>query len=163
TLVIGSRGSALALWQARAGSAMLEAAHDGVSCPIEGIKTTGAGMREASLPAIARKGGFTQKIEDALLDPRLARAGDSPQELPPALPDGLAIGAITEREDPRDAFVARHGLASLAELPHGARLGTSSPRRRTQLRAWRQDLELVELRGNVDTRLRKIESEGLDG
>jgi hydroxymethylbilane synthase len=163
TLVIGSRGSALALWQARAVAAMLEGAHEGLSCRIEIIKTTGDVMREASLTAIAGKGVFTKEIEEALLDRRVDLAVHSLKDLPTALPEGLAIGAITEREDPRDAFVGRRDLASLEELPAGARLGTSSPRRRSQLHAWRPDLELVELRGNVDTRLCKIETEGLDG
>src|SRR3954470_4803820 len=112
-LVIGSRGSALALWQARAVSAMLEAAHPGLTCRIEIIKTTGDVMREASLAAIAGKGVFTKEIEEALLDRRVDLAVHSLKDLPTALPDGLALGAITEREDPRDAFVARRGIGSL--------------------------------------------------
>jgi hydroxymethylbilane synthase len=162
TLVIGSRGSALALWQSRAVAAQLEREHPGLSCRIEIIKTTGDVMRDASLVAIAGKGVFTKEIEDAMLDGRVDVAVHSLKDLPTTLPDGLALAAITEREDPRDALIARPGIASADDLPLGARVGTSSPRRRVQLLAWRPDLELVELRGNVDTRIRKIETDGLD-
>lgn len=162
-LTIGSRGSALALWQARAVAAMLESAHGGLACSIEIIKTTGDVLREASLTAIAGKGVFTKEIEEALLDRRVDLAVHSLKDLPTTLPDGLTIGAITKREDPRDAFIARPGVTTLDALPEGARIGTSSPRRRSQMLAWRGDLELVDLRGNVDTRLRKIETDGLDG
>jgi len=162
-LVIGSRGSALAMWQSEAVARALESAHSGLKCRIEVIKTTGDIMVEASLVAIAGKGVFTKEIEDAMLEGRVDVAVHSLKDLPTVLPDGLTLGAITKREDPRDAFCARPGIASLAELPDRARIGTSSPRRRVQLRAWRPDIECVDLRGNVDTRLRKIESEGLDG
>ncbi len=163
TIRIGSRGSALALWQSRAVAAMLEAAHPGLECTIEIIKTTGDVLRDASLTAIAGKGVFTKEIEDALLDRRVDLAVHSLKDLPTALPEGLALGAITEREDPRDAFCGAPGVEGFASLRPGARVGTSSPRRRSQLLAWRGDLELVDLRGNVDTRLRKIETESLDG
>src|SRR5215217_108937 len=109
SLTIGSRGSALALWQARAVAAMLEMAHPGVACRIEIIKTTGDVMREASLTAIAGKGVFTKEIEDALLDGRVDLAVHSLKDLPTTLPDGLSISAICEREDPRDALVLRAG------------------------------------------------------
>jgi hydroxymethylbilane synthase len=163
SLTIGSRGSALALWQARTVARLLEASHDGLACHIEIIKTTGDVLREASLTAIAGKGVFTKEIEDALLDRRVDLAVHSLKDLPTSRPPGLALGAIGEREDPRDAFVARDGIDSLERVPEGGRIGTSSPRRRSQLAAWRPDLELLDLRGNVDTRLRKIETEGLDG
>lgn len=163
SLTIGSRGSALALWQSRAVAALLESAHPGLSCRIEVVKTTGDIMRDASLTAIAGKGVFTKEIEEAMLDGRVDLAVHSLKDLPTALPAGLVLAAITEREDPRDAFVARPGVDALDRLAAGARIGTSSPRRRSQLLAWRPELELVELRGNVDTRLRKIETERLDG
>lgn len=162
-LVIGSRGSALAMWQSEAMARAIEAAHPGLECRIDVIKTTGDVMVEASLVAIAGKGVFTKEIEDAMLDGRVDIAVHSLKDLPTTLPPGLELGAITKREDPRDAFCARPGVSSVVDLPEGARIGTSSPRRRAQLLAWRPDLELVDLRGNVDTRLRKIESEGLDG
>jgi hydroxymethylbilane synthase len=162
-LTIGSRGSALALRQSRMVAALLEAAHPGLACHIEIIKTTGDIMREASLTAIAGKGVFTKEIEEALLDGRADLAVHSLKDLPTTLPPGLALAAITEREDPRDALVARAGVSGLADLPPNATIGTSSPRRRVQLGAWRRDLRIVDLRGNVDTRLRKIETENLDG
>lgn len=162
-IVIGSRGSALALWQSEAMKAALESAHPGLSCRIEIIKTTGDVMLDASLVAIAGKGVFTKEIEDAMLDGRVDVAVHSLKDLPTQLPPGLTLAAITKREDPRDAFCARAGIASIMELPESARIGTSSPRRRAQLLAFRPDLQILELRGNVDTRLRKIESEGLDG
>ena len=112
-IVIGSRGSALALWQSRAVAAALEAAHPDLSCRIEVIKTTGDMRREASLVAIAGKGVFTKEIEDAMLDGKVDLAVHSLKDLPTTLPPGLALGAITEREDPRDALVARPGIASL--------------------------------------------------
>lgn len=163
TIRIGSRGSALALWQSRMVARMLEAAHPGLTCVIEIIKTTGDIQLDASLVAISGKGAFTKEIEDAMLADRVDLAVHSLKDLPTTLPDGLALVAITEREDPRDAFVGGAGICSLAGVPEGGRIGTSSPRRRAQLLALRPDLELAEIRGNVDTRLRKIESEGLDG
>ncbi|HQR37561.1 MAG TPA: hydroxymethylbilane synthase [Blastocatellia bacterium] len=162
-VVIGSRGSALALWQSRAVAALLEKAHPGLSCHIEIIKTTGDRLHDASLVAISGKGVFTKEIEDAMLDGRVDFAVHSLKDLPTTLPPGLALGAVTEREDPRDALAARAGVDSLSGIPRGGRVGTSSPRRRCQLAALRPDIELVELRGNVDTRLAKIETEGLDG
>lgn len=162
TLTIGSRGSALALWQSRSIASQLEAAHPGLSCHIEIIKTTGDILREASLVKIAGKGVFTKEIEDAILDHRVDLAVHSLKDLPTQLPDGLTLAAITQREDPRDAFVARESIASLSQLPERALIGTSSVRRQMQLRAWRPDLQIVELRGNVDTRLRKLVDENLD-
>jgi hydroxymethylbilane synthase len=110
TLTIGSRGSALALWQSRAVAAMLEAAHPGLACAIEIIKTTGDVRHDASLMALAGKGAFTKEIEDAMLDGRVDLAVHSLKDLPTTLPEGLALGAVTEREDPRDAFIGRPGV-----------------------------------------------------
>lgn len=161
-LRIGSRGSALALWQSRHVAAALTAAHPGLTCEIEIIKTTGDKLSEASLVAISGKGVFTKEIEDAMLDGRVDLAVHSLKDLPTTLPPGLALAAVGEREDPRDALVARAGIRGIDEIPEGGRVGTSSPRRRSQLHALRPDLELLELRGNVDTRIRKIETERLD-
>jgi hydroxymethylbilane synthase len=144
-------------------AALLEASHTGLTCSIQIIKTTGDVMRAAPLTASAGKGVFTKEIEEAILDGRVDLAVHSLKDLPTALPPGLALVAIGEREDPRDALVARPGIGALGELPEAAVIGTSSPRRRAQLLAWRPDLRLVDLRGNVDTRLRKLVSEGLDG
>jgi hydroxymethylbilane synthase len=154
-LTIASRGSQLALWQARWVEARL--ADLGHQCSIEIIKTTGDKITDtplAQLGAAARgKGLFTKEIEEALLDGRADLAVHSLKDLPTELPDGLALAAIPEREDPRDAIIGR----TLAELEPGATVGTSSLRRAAQLRRLRPDLQIESIRGNVDTRLRKLE------
>lgn len=160
-LIIGSRGSALALWQSNWIKSELESLHEGLTVEIEIIKTTGDKLREASLVKIAGKGVFTKEIEEALLERRVDLAVHSLKDLPTTLPDGLHLAAVTEREDPRDAFLVGAPLAenvkTLLDLPQGARVGTSSPRRAAQLRHLRPDLEILELRGNVETRLRKLD------
>jgi hydroxymethylbilane synthase len=150
TLTIGSRGSQLALWQARHVAGLLE--HPGVSTRIEIIKTTGDYLQTASLAQTGGKGLFTKEIEEALIAGTIDLAVHSLKDLPTASSPGLAIAAIPEREDPRDALVGK----SLEELPHGARVGTSSGRRAAQLRLLRPDLKIQPVRGNVDTRLRKL-------
>jgi hydroxymethylbilane synthase len=161
-LIIGSRGSALALWQANWVKAELERRHDGMTVGIEIIRTTGDKLTEASLVKIAGKGVFTKEIEEALLERRVDLAVHSLKDLPTTLPDGLHVAAVTEREDPRDALVVHQSLIdrvrSIAELPEGARVGTSSPRRAAQLRHLRPDFQILELRGNVETRLRKLDA-----
>ena len=149
-LVIASRGSQLALWQARWVAAKLTAA--GHECRIEIIKTTGDQITGVPLSKIGTKGLFTKEIEEALLDGRADLAVHSLKDLPTELPAGLVLAAIPEREDPRDAVVG----VRLAELPEGAKVGTSSLRRSAQLRRLRPDLILESIRGNVDTRLRKL-------
>jgi hydroxymethylbilane synthase len=149
-LVIGSRGSQLALWQAHYVRERLEAR--GAECSIEIIKTTGDKISDVPLAKVGTKGLFTKEIEEALLDGRIDLAVHSLKDLPTELPDGLAISAIPQREDPRDALVG----AKLAELATGAKVGTSSLRRVAQLRALRLDLAVESVRGNVDTRLRKL-------
>ncbi len=148
-LVIGSRGSQLALWQANWVKARLEEL--GEQCRIDIIKTTGDKITDVPLAKVGTKGLFTKEIEEALLDGRIDLAVHSLKDLPTELPDGLAIAAIPAREDPRDALVGH----KLADLPHGARVGTSSLRRVAQLRAVRPDLAIESVRGNLDTRLRK--------
>ncbi|MCU1235044.1 MAG: hydroxymethylbilane synthase, partial [Candidatus Solibacter sp.] len=133
-LVIASRGSQLALWQAHWVEAQLQAA--GHECRIEVIKTTGDKITDVPLAKVGTKGLFTKEIEEALLDGRAQLAVHSLKDLPTELPDGLVLGAIPEREDPRDAIVGK----TLAELPLGAKVGTSSLRRSAQLRALRPDL-----------------------
>ncbi len=149
TLTIGSRGSQLALWQARHVASRLDAL--GVATRLEIIKTTGDRLQTASLPQAGGKGLFTKEIEDALLDGSIDLAVHSLKDLPTETPTGLAIAAIPEREDPRDALLGRR----LDELPPGARVGTSSSRRAAQLRVLRRDLAIESIRGNVDTRIRK--------
>lgn len=154
---IGSRGSQLALWQANHIADALRGARHEVS--IEIIRTTGDALQNVAFNKVGTKGMFTKEIEEALLDNRIDLAVHSLKDLPTELAAPFAIAAIPARVDPRDAFVSvQHD--SFAALPPGARIGTSSLRRQSQLRAQRRDIELVEFRGNVDTRLRKL-SEGL--
>jgi hydroxymethylbilane synthase len=150
-LVIGSRGSQLALWQARWVSSRL--ADAGIESRIEIIKTTGDKVTSVPLANVGGKGLFTKEIEDALLAGQVDLAVHSLKDLPTEVPDGLEITAIPQREDPRDAMVG----STLAGLRRGAKVGTSSLRRTSQLRRLRPDLEIESVRGNVDTRLRKLD------
>jgi hydroxymethylbilane synthase len=150
-LVIGSRGSQLALWQARWVQGRLAAL--GFESRIEIIKTTGDQVTSVPLSSVGGKGLFTKEIEEALLVRQVDLAVHSLKDLPTEIPAGLEITAIPEREDPRDAMVGR----TLAELGDGARVGTSSLRRSAQLRRLRPDLQVESVRGNVDTRLRKLD------
>ena len=150
-LTIGSRGSQLALWQARWIQARLEAA--GEQCRIEIIHTTGDKITDVALSKVGTKGLFTKEIEEALLAGAIDVAVHSLKDMPTELPPGLTLAAIPEREDPRDALIGR----CLAELPQQAKIGTSSLRRSAQLRALRSDLEIENIRGNLDTRLRKLD------
>jgi hydroxymethylbilane synthase len=159
-LVIGTRGSALALWQTNWVKSRLEELHPGLKVEITIIKTTGDKLQTASLAQIGGKGVFTKELEDALLDGRVDLAVHSLKDLPTRLPDGLHLSAVTEREDVRDALIVgeplKGAVTSITDLPDGARIGTSSLRRAAQLRFQRPDLEILELRGNVETRLRKL-------
>jgi hydroxymethylbilane synthase len=157
-LIIGSRGSKLALWQAEQARARLQALNPQLDLHIEIIKTTGD-VKNDPLSVIGGKGVFTKELEDALLDGRIDIAVHSLKDLPTILPDGLSIAAICEREDARDALVWREGVehGSLLQLPHGAVVGTSSQRRLAQLKALRGDVVVRDLRGNVDTRIRKLD------
>jgi len=150
-LVIASRGSQLALWQARWVQGQLAAR--GHECRIEIIKTTGDKITDVPLAKVGTKGLFTKEIEEALLDGRADLAVHSLKDLPTELPEGLVIAAVPEREDPRDAVVGKR----LDELAHGALVGTSSLRRSAQLKKLRPDLRIESVRGNVDTRLRKLD------
>ena len=157
-LVIGSRGSKLALWQAEQARARLQALNPQSQIEIQIIKTTGD-VKNDPLSVIGGKGVFTKELEDALLDGRIDIAVHSLKDLPTVLPDGLTIAAICEREDARDALVLRAGAEgrTLMDLPHGAVVGTSSQRRLAQLKALRRDVVVKDLRGNVDTRIRKLD------
>jgi hydroxymethylbilane synthase len=156
TLVIGSRGSKLALWQAEHVKAQLQALNGSVEFRIDIIKTTGD-VKSAPLSEIGGKGVFTKEIEDALSDGRIDIAVHSLKDLPTLVPAELQLAAISEREDPRDAILCMQPLPSLQALPSRATIGTSSPRRMAQLRHLRSDLVIEELRGNVDTRIRKLD------
>src|SRR5215813_12624977 len=150
-LVIASRGSQLALWQAHWVQHRLEKA--GHECHIEIIKTTGDKITDVPLAKVGTKGLFTKEIEEALLDGRADLAVHSLTDLPTELPEGLVLAAIPEREDPRDAILG----CKLNDLPAGAKVGTSSLRRASQLRRLRPDLIIESVRGNLDTRVRKLE------
>jgi len=150
-LVIGSRGSQLALWQAKWIAVRL--AERGVETRIEIIKTTGDKITDVPLAKVGTKGLFTKEIEEALLDGRIDLAVHSLKDLPTEVPDGLTIAAIPEREDPRDAMVG----SLLMDLRAGAKVGTSSLRRAAQLRVVRKDLLIESVRGNLDTRVRKLD------
>ncbi len=152
-LRIGSRGSQLALWQAHHVAGLLR--EQGHSVEIEIIKTTGDRLQETSFAEVGSKGMFTKEIEEALADGRIDLAVHSLKDLPTELLEPFALAATPPRVDARDVFVSVHH-AQLALLPRGARVGTSSQRRRAQLGALRPDVEAVEFRGNVDTRLRKL-------
>lgn len=156
-LRIGTRGSPLALWQANETARLLKAAFPGLETAIVTIKTTGDRIQDRNLSEAGGKGLFTKEIEEALLDRSVDLAVHSMKDVPTWLPDGLGIVTVLPREDPRDALIARGGAASLAALPRGAKIGTSSLRRAAQLKAKRPDLAVVEFRGNVETRLAKLE------
>jgi hydroxymethylbilane synthase len=149
-MIIGSRGSALAMWQARYVAGRLE--QNGIQAEIRIIKTTGDHLQTASLTGAGGKGLFTKEIEDALLSGEIDVAVHSLKDLPTQSPAGLVIAANPEREDARDVLVGH----TLTSLPAGARVGTSSSRRTAQLLALRADVQPVAIRGNVDTRLRKL-------
>jgi hydroxymethylbilane synthase len=151
---IGSRGSQLALWQANHIADALRS--QGHEVGIEIIRTTGDRLQEITFAQVGAKGMFTKEIEEALLEKRIDLAVHSLKDLPTELAPEFTLAAIPERADPRDVFVSVE-YASFFDLPAGARVGSGSPRRQTQLRALRHDLEYIEFRGNVDTRLRKLE------
>jgi hydroxymethylbilane synthase len=155
-LVIGSRGSKLALWQANHIKGCLETL--GEECRIEVISTSGDRFQSGPLKEIGNKGLFTKEIEDALLAGDIDLAVHSLKDMPTGLPDGLQITATPHREDARDVMIGR----KLADLPAGGRVGTGSLRRVAQLQAARPDLVVEGIRGNVDTRLRKLDEGQFD-
>lgn len=161
-LVLGTRASALALRQARFIKSRLEKL--GYVVDLQEITTTGDRILDVPLSKVGDKALFTKELDLALLDGRIHLAVHSLKDLPTHLPEGIRLAAVTEREDPRDAFVS-HPLFSgaMADLPEGATLATSSLRRTAQLKAWRRDLKVVSVRGNVDTRLNKLDASDWHG
>ena len=155
-MIIGTRGSALALWQANHVKARLAAV--GVDAELLVIKTKGDKILDVPLAQVGGKGLFVKEIEEALADRRIDLAVHSMKDVPAELHPGLVLAAVSAREDPHDVLVGRR----LDDLPPGARVGTSSVRRVCQLRALRPDLTIVPLRGNVDTRLRKLDDGQVD-
>jgi len=161
TITIGTRGSQLALWQANWVKETIETKHPGLDVVLSIIKTRGDKILDVPLAKVGGKGLFVKEIEEALLDGRIDLAVHSMKDMPAVIPDGLCIGAIPRREEPRDVLISRDGRP-LDRLPQGARIGTSSLRRGAQLLHARPDLTIVPLRGNLDTRLKKLDTEGLD-
>ncbi len=164
-IVIGSRGSDLALWQAGWAKDRLRAAHPSLSVEVKIIRTTGDVNLDTPLAEIGDKGLFTKELENALLAGEIDAAVHSLKDMPTRLPDGLDLGAISEREDVRDAFVAHPSspVRSLADVPQRGTIATGSLRRRSQLLALRPDLRLEGLRGNIQTRLRKLDESDWHG
>lgn len=160
-LRIATRKSQLALWQAGHVAMLLRQAHPGLDVELLPIVTQGDRIQDRSLAAIGGKGLFIKELEVALEEERADIAVHSMKDLPGDLPEGLIIAAVLERADPRDALIAANA-AGLADLPRGARVGTSSLRRQAQLLAARADLRIEALRGNVDTRLRRFDAGELD-
>jgi hydroxymethylbilane synthase len=160
-LTIGTRGSVLARWQAEWVKARLQAAHPGLDVALAIIKTTGDKILDVPLSNVGGKGLFVKEIEEALLGGTVDLAVHSMKDVPTVLPDALHLAAIPARDDPYDALISRSGLP-LAELPAGATIGTSSLRRQAQLLAYRNDLTIASLRGNLDTRLRKVADGAMD-
>ena len=161
TLRIATRESLLALWQAEYIKARLEACHPGLQVELLGMTTRGDQLLDSPLSKIGGKALFVKELEQALLDGRADIAVHSMKDVPMEFPEGLGLAIICEREDPRDAFVSNH-YADVDALPQGARVGTSSLRRECQLRARRPDLQISSLRGNVQTRLRKLDDGEFD-
>ncbi len=159
---IGTRGSALALKQTNAVAGAIGREHPELEIEIVPIRTTGDKLQDVSLAKIGGKGVFVKEIEDALLKGEIDLAVHSMKDVPSEIPDGLVIGAVPERADPRDVLISRSG-ARLEALPPGARIGTGSLRRGVQLKHHFPSFEIVPIRGNLDTRIRKIETEGLAG
>lgn len=173
-LKIGTRGSKLALAQAEQVKGLLEKAHPGLTCALEVIRTSGDDFSAGEFPltqpsphggegkgeGTALKGLFVKEIEEALLDGRVDLAVHSAKDMETELPAGLTLGAVLKREDPRDAWISTSG--GLKELPAGSKVGASSLRRQAQLKRVRRDLEIVPIRGNVDTRLKKLDDGEVD-
>ncbi|KJS11749.1 MAG: hydroxymethylbilane synthase [Desulfotomaculum sp. BICA1-6] len=160
-IIIGSRDSDLAMWQSRWVAQALRRAHPKQAIRITGMKTKGDHILEVALAKIGDKGLFTKELEVALLSDTIDMAVHSMKDLPTGLPDGLVIGAVCQREQPGDVLISRDG-ANLDNLRQGARIGTSSLRRRAQLLHYRPDLQMVDIRGNLNTRLRKFKEQELD-
>lgn len=159
-MVLGTRGSRLALWQA---NHVADRLREGTALDVEirTIKTKGDRILDAPLAKIGDKGLFVKEIESALVDGDIDLAVHSLKDMPTVIPEGLTLGAFLEREDPRDALISR-GNVALADLPEGSTIGTSSLRRRAQLLKYRPDFNLVDVRGNLDTRVRKVEEGQFD-
>ncbi|MBI5869943.1 MAG: hydroxymethylbilane synthase [Actinobacteria bacterium] len=163
SIILGTRGSELALFQAHHIAWLLQKQHVEVSVKIKTITTSGDKILDSPLAKIGDKGLFVKEIENELISGDIDIAVHSCKDLPTELPIGLMLSAFSRREDPRDAFIGDSAIRMIKDIPEGGKIGTSSLRRRSQLKALRPDLEIVDIRGNVDTRIRKIGELGLDG
>jgi hydroxymethylbilane synthase len=166
-VVIGTRGSKLALWQAEWVKSELQRMNPGLEVELNKIKTTGDKILDVPLAKVGGKGLFVKEIEEALLRGEADLAVHSMKDVPTEFPEGLHLAVICEREDPRDAFIARiengqFAIGGFKDLPRGASVGTSSLRRSCQLLNIRPDLTIMQLRGNLDTRLRKLDEKEFD-
>lgn len=162
-IIVGTRGSKLALVQTNWVVEKLKKANPGIEFEIKVIKTKGDLVTHLPLHKIGDKGLFTKEIEQQLLDKEIDLAIHSMKDMPSTLPEGLKFANVPKREDPRDVLVLKEGYSSIDDLPEGAKIGTGSKRRTYQLLKYRPDLEIVPIRGNIDTRIRKIEDENLHG
>ncbi len=162
-ITVGSRGSKLAVVQTNWLLSRLRSAHPDVTFELKIIKTKGDLIQHKALDAIGDKGLFTKELEDGLLSGEIQMAVHSMKDMPSSLPEGLALAVPTVREDPSDVLVTPHAIKSLGELPQGAVVGTGSKRRAYQLMAMRPDVVVSGIRGNVDTRLRKMTEQRMDG
>ncbi len=161
SIKIGTRGSKLALWQANWVKSALISINPSLSVDLIIIKTKGDKILDVPLAMVGGKGLFVKEIEEALLDGRIDLAVHSMKDMPAEIPHGLCIGAVPERETPNDVLISKNGLL-FSELVSGSRIGTSSLRRSAQLRHARPDIVILPLRGNLDTRLKKLETENMD-
>lgn len=162
-IVVGTRGSKLALVQTNWVVDELKKANPGIEFEVKVIKTKGDLITHLPLHKIGDKGLFTKEIEQQLLDKEIDLAIHSMKDMPSVLPEGLKFANIPKRQDPRDVLVLKEGYNCIDDLPKGAKIGTGSKRRTYQLLKYRPDLEIIPIRGNIDTRIRKIEDENLDG
>ena len=162
-IIVGTRGSKLALVQTNWVVEKLKNANPGIEFEIKVIKTKGDLITHLPLHKIGDKGLFTKEIEHQLINKEIDLAIHSMKDMPSNLPKGLKFANVPKREDPRDVLVLKEGYNSIDDLPKGAKIGTGSKRRTYQLLKYRPDLEIVPIRGNIDTRIRKIEDENLHG
>lgn len=162
-IIVGTRGSKLALIQTNWVVEELKKANPGIEFEVKVIKTKGDLVTHLPLHKIGDKGLFTKEIEQHLLDKEIDLAVHSMKDMPSTLPEGLKFANVPKREDPRDVLVLKEGYTNIDDLPKGAKIGTGSKRRTYQLLKYRPDLEIVPIRGNIDTRIRKIEDENLHG
>lgn len=164
-LTIGTRGSALALWQTNWVKAELQNFFPGLTVEIEIIKTTGDKILDSPLSKIGDKGLFTKELETALLERRVDLAVHSLKDVPTKVPEGLTISVVSEREDIRDVFIAspKTEIKEIDDLPIGSKVATGSLRRKCQLLNWRPDLEIIDIRGNLNTRFTKLDDSNWAG